>query len=257
MTRILTAIGLIVFAVYLVFFSPQSIFVAGALLMGCLCYLEYAGLVAAHGVLKPGILGLALGFAILLLPEYALYVASIWLIAQLVWLLRSNNLREIAPAASCTFLGAFYCFTPWRFAVDLRSASVHLLFFALALNWIGDSSAFYVGRQFGKHKLAPTVSPAKSWEGAIASVAGSVLFGLLYFHYTFPKASAVETIVLAAAGNIGGQLGDLVESSIKRGAGLKDSGHLLPGHGGALDRLDSSLFALPTVYVLAKLFHLC
>lgn len=257
MTRILTAIGLILFAVYLVFFSPQPVFVAGALLVGSLCYLEFAGLLRAHQILKPGALGLALGFALVLFPSYSLVATSIWLIVQLVWLLRCKNLSEIATSAACSLFGAYYCFLPWRFAIDLRAASVHLVFFGLALNWIGDSSAFYVGRRLGKHKLAPVVSPAKSWEGAAASVVGSIVFGLIYWHYTLSAASVGETVVLATAGNVSGQLGDLVESSIKRGAGLKDSGTLLPGHGGALDRLDSSLFALPTVYVLGRLFHLC
>ncbi len=85
------------------------------------------------------------------------------------------------------FLGAFYTFAPWRFAIDLRSISVHLLFFALALNWVGDSAAYYVGRRFGKHKLAPVVSPGKSWEGAIASVVGAVLFGVFYQDASFHK----------------------------------------------------------------------
>ncbi len=88
--------------------------------------------------------------------------------------------RDILPQVACAFSGAFYTFAPWRFAVDLRSQSVHLLFFALALNWIGDTAAYYVGRRFGRRKLAPVVSPKKSWEGAIASVAGSVAFSGLF-----------------------------------------------------------------------------
>ena len=255
MTRVGTALGLIVFAVYLVFFSPQTVFMAGALLVGVLCYLEYTNLVAAHGIARSGPIGLLLGLVILLRPQSTLLAASLWLMLQLVSLLRRRNLREIAPEAACALMGSFYCFAPWRFAIDLRAISVHLLFFALALNWVGDSCAFYAGRTFGKHKMAPSISPGKSWEGAVASVTGSILFGLLYLHYLFPAASYLQTIAMAVTGNVAGQFGDLVESSMKRGAGLKDSGTILPGHGGALDRLDSSMFALPAIFVLVRAFN--
>ena len=255
MTRIVTAIGLIAFAVYLVFFSPQIVFIAGALLVGVLCYLEFGNLIAAHGIRRSGLIGILLGVVILLRPQIIVPAASVWLMFQLVLLLRRRSMRDIAPEAACTLLGVFYCFAPWRFAIDLRAISIHLLFFTLALNWVGDSTAFYIGRRFGKHRLAPTISPAKSWEGAAASVTGSVLFGILYLHYLVSAASILQVFVMAVAGNVAGQLGDLAESAIKRGAGLKDSGALLPGHGGALDRLDSSLFALPAIYIIIQSFN--
>jgi phosphatidate cytidylyltransferase len=124
----------------------------------------------------------------------------------------------------------------------------------MLLSWAGDIAALYIGRPFGKHKMAPRVSPAKSWEGAAGSVAGGMLVGGIYAHYLIPQAPLAEALALAAAGNIAGQLGDLCESALKRGAGVKDSGTLLPGHGGWLDRIDSSLFSVPTVYALLKLF---
>jgi phosphatidate cytidylyltransferase len=179
--------------------------------------------------------------------------ASIFLLCSFVVALRLNSLRDVLLQVACCFMGAFYAFAPWRFAADLREVSVHLLFFALALNWVGDSAAYYIGRQFGKHKLAPRVSPGKSWEGAIASVLGAVLFGLLYLGHFLPQIPWWQVIVMAAIANTAGQLGDLAESALKRGAGVKDSGNLLPGHGGILDRVDSSLFALPVVYVLYSL----
>jgi phosphatidate cytidylyltransferase len=123
----------------------------------------------------------------------------------------------------------------------------------MLLSWAGDTAALWVGRPFGMHKMAPRVSPGKSWEGAAGSVAGSMLVGGVYAHYLIPQASVVQALGLAAAGNIAGQLGDLCESALKRGAGMKDSGTRLPGHGGWLDRLDSSLFSVPVVYALLKL----
>lgn len=250
MNRVLTALALIAGAVYLIFFAPVPVFVGAALFVGGLCYWEFSHLILASGIQRPGLIGVAIGCAILFFPQSILPVSYVFLALQLILLLRRNDLRSIAPEAACTFLGAFYCFTPWYFAVELRERSVHLLFFALALNWVGDSAAFYFGRRFGKHKLAPSISPGKSWEGALASIAGSVVFGLLYLGRTMPQIPSLAVIGMAALGNIGGQCGDLAESAIKRGAGMKDSGSLLPGHGGVLDRLDSSMFAVPVVYAL-------
>jgi phosphatidate cytidylyltransferase len=178
---------------------------------------------------------------------------SILLICSFIAALRQDNLRDVLPQVASAFMGAFYAFAPWRFAIDLRAVSVHLLFFALALNWVGDSAAYYVGRRFGKHKLAPVVSPGKSWEGAGASVIGAILFGVIYLGHFVRQIPWWQVILIAAIASVAGQLGDLAESALKRGAGVKDSGNLLPGHGGMLDRVDSSLFALPVVYVLYSL----
>jgi phosphatidate cytidylyltransferase len=98
------------------------------------------------------------------------------------------------------------------------------------------------------------VSPAKSWEGSIASTMASVIYGAFYFRWLLPAAPLAEALGLTVIANVAGQLGDLCESAIKRGAGVKDSGNLLPGHGGWLDRLDSSLFALPVVYFVVSNF---
>src|SRR5690348_13159161 len=104
--------------------------------------------------------------------------------------------------------------------------------FTLLLTWIGDTSAYLVGRRFGKHKLAPRISPKKSWEGAVASVAGSSVLAGAYVVHFIPAVTPVEAVLLTAAANIAGQIGDLSESAIKRGANVKDSGGILPGHGG-------------------------
>ncbi len=256
MNRLVTAIGLIALALYLVFLAPDFIFALAALAMSVLCYREYSALVVAHRTPDPGWLGMLGGIFILFWPQLARPPGNPWplfsLFSIIVFIkaLRLVDLSAILPYVSCTVLGALYTFAPWRFSIDLRRESIHLLFFALALNWAGDSLAFYAGRRFGKHRLAPLISPKKSWEGAIASVIGSVIFGLLYLLHFIPQLGCWKVILLAVAANIAGQLGDLAESAIKRGAGVKDSGNLLPGHGGMLDRVDSSLFALPVVYVL-------
>lgn len=250
MKRLLTAIALIAVALYLIFWAPHPIFLAAAVLMGLLCFYEFSGLVAQYGIPKLDVFGILAGLLILFRPGYTLLGVVLLLLLALAISLRRNNLSQILPSVACAFLGAFYTFAPWRFAIDLRRVSVHLLFFALVLNWIGDTAAYYVGRRFGRHKLAPIVSPKKSWEGAVASVAASIVFGVLYLSKTMPQIAWWEIALMATLGNIAGQFGDLAESAIKRGAGVKDSGTLLPGHGGMLDRVDSSLFALPVVYAL-------
>jgi phosphatidate cytidylyltransferase len=250
MTRLLTAIGLIAVAIYLIFWAPQVVFIAAAVTMSALCYWEFSGLVTAYGIQRPGIFGMLAGLLILFQPQYTLLGVALLLVAALALSLRKDALREILPQVACAFFGAFYTFAPWRFSADLRRQSVHLLFFALALNWVGDSAAYYVGRWLGKHQLAPLVSPKKSWEGAAASIAASVIFGILYLGKFMPQVPWWHVAAMAIVGNIAGQFGDLAESAIKRGAGVKDTGNMLPGHGGMLDRVDSSLFALPVIYAL-------
>jgi phosphatidate cytidylyltransferase len=261
MARLLTALTLIVLALYLIWFAPLSVFIAAALGFGCLCYWEFGNIAVAHTIKRPGLLGFLIGICIIVSPQQAFVACVVFLLLQLAVFLTLSDLRTILPAAAAVIMGAVYAFSPWHFAVELRRVSPHLLFFALALNWIGDSAAYYAGRAFGKHKLAPRISPGKSWEGAVASAIGSCLFGIVYLWLAVPRmsGSSVTSLpnlslllvcVLAIAGNIAGQLGDLAESSMKRGAGLKDSGNLLPGHGGILDRMDSSMFTLPIIYCI-------
>ncbi len=257
MKRLMTAIGLLAFAFSLIFFVPEYVFIAAAFGMGALCYREYSALVVGHGIRNPGWLGLAGGLLVILCPHSSpagagllLPAITVLAVVSFIAALRFSDLSAMLPQVSAVILGVLYAFAPWRFAVDLRRESVHLLFFALALNWAGDSAAYYFGRYFGRHRLAPIVSPNKSWEGAAASVAGSVLFGVLYLGHFVPALPKWEVVLMAMLGNIAGQFGDLSESALKRVAGVKDSGTLLPGHGGVLDRMDSSLFALPVVFLL-------
>lgn len=250
MKRVLTALALIPLAIYLIFWSPDWAFMLAAAIVGLLCYSEYAGLVAEHTLRQPGALGIAAGLLLLFWPHFILIELAIITILAFIAGLRSLNPGNLLPYVGGVLLGAFYAFAPWRLAIDLRFQSAHLLFFALALNWAGDSAAYYAGRAWGRHKLAPVISPNKSWEGAIASVVGSLVFGLLYVGYFLPRIPWWEIVIMAIVGNIAGQFGDLAESAMKRGAGVKDSGHILPGHGGMLDRFDSSLFAIPAIYVI-------
>jgi len=135
----------------------------------------------------------------------------------------------------------------------LREENPHWLMYPLVLNWVGDTAAYYFGRLFGRHKMAERISPKKSWEGSVASLVTSVAVGAAYLWRFIPSVPIPAALGLTAVANISGQLGDLAESAMKRGASLKDSSDILPGHGGFLDRVDSTLFSLPVIYIWVKL----
>jgi phosphatidate cytidylyltransferase len=129
----------------------------------------------------------------------------------------------------------------------------NLVFLVLFATWISDTTAFFVGRRFGRHKLAPAISPAKTWEGTIGGVCGAVVVSILFFTPTLFQLplGGGQVILLSVLVSILGQVGDLIESLLKRNLGVKDSGRLMPGHGGILDRIDSLILAGIVVYYYA------
>jgi phosphatidate cytidylyltransferase len=180
-----------------------------------------------------------------------------------------KDLRLGLASVAASAFGIFYIGSSLTLLVSLRADLTQriLVVFVLFSVWAGDIAAYYVGRSIGKHKLAPVVSPNKSWEGAIASVIGSVAVATLVFHFQ-PQISGLfqggylpfgrqhlwaQVLGLGILTNVAAQFGDLFESALKRGANLKDSGTLLPGHGGVLDRIDALLFAIPVVWYYAQL----
>jgi phosphatidate cytidylyltransferase len=248
MKRVLTAAALAPTVLYVVLAGPAwSLFLTVALVAG-LCYWEYATIAgiprteAIAGILAGSLCLFAQGNAalllLILLPLLAMAMA-----------LRLRDLSNVLPDTAAQTFGLLYIYGAWKTAFLLHAISPYWLTFGLTVNWIGDTGAYYFGRNFGKHKLAPIVSPGKSWEGAAASVVAALLFGI-FFLPRFVSVSMLTAGAIAVAANIAGQAGDLAESAIKRGAGVKDSGSLLPGHGGMLDRVDSSLFSLPVLYAV-------
>jgi phosphatidate cytidylyltransferase len=255
MKRVLTALLLIPFFGYLILWAHPYAFLAAVTAVAILCFREYADLAALHEIPKSGLFGYAAGVLLLLLPQADAAFLVLIAILAMALALRSRELVEALPYAATVILGVVYIFGSLRCGIDLRTINPYWLFFALSLNWVGDIAALYVGRAIGRHKMAPRISPAKSWEGAVASTVGSVLYGVVYIPRLLPAVPIMEALGLTVAANIAGQIGDLCESAIKRGAGVKDSGTLLPGHGGWLDRIDSGLFALPVVYFIVRNFH--
>jgi len=159
-------------------------------------------------------------------------------------LVAKTPLSEVFPALGAFAFGVPYFAVPIASLYYIHRLGAWWLFLLLAIVWLGDTAAYYVGSHWGRNKLAPTVSPNKTWEGAVASfatgIAATVVWSLWQLGHVDGRLLLIGAATAAAA-----QVGDLVESMIKRGAGLKDSGNLLPGHGGMLDRMDAMLFAAP------------
>ena len=251
MTRILTALVLLPLAVWLALAAPHYVFVAALAAVGLGAFREFAGIAAAQNLANPGWLTAILGAVWLFLPG-DLTLPGLAVIALIIMAIamRRTSLAESLPYAAVSILGIVYIFGAWRMASALRDVNPHWLMLSLLVSWAGDTAAMYVGKSIGKHKLAPVVSPGKTWEGAIGSVAGGVIAALIYAHYLMPVIAPAAVALVAAVANIAGQIGDLAESAFKRGAGVKDSGASLPGHGGWLDRIDSSLFSVPATAAL-------
>ncbi len=290
MKRVATAVILIPLVLLLVLRAPLPLLaavVAGVALIGTRELLELAthyGIqpfrlptyifvvllflaIALQGVQKPlvatGMMIYAVGFSAVIAPFVFLVIG-----------MARQELRTALPAAAVSVIAFGYLALPLGLLVQVRQlwAGAFLLLYVLVVVWIGDIAAFYTGRLVGRHKLAPRISPGKTWEGAIGSFIAAVIVGWLVFGHAFQislklaEVGLIEraqgyfalevpalwtTLLLSAAINIAAQLGDLVESLMKRGAGVKDSGTLVPGHGGILDRIDALLLAGPVLWYYA------
>ncbi len=202
--------------------------------------------------------------------EPALYLGAVWMIALVAvaaW--RRGPARRPLAAVAVTVFGVLYTSGLLCFAIVLRHPSgvgldsalgTALLFFPLALTWIGDTAAMAGGKLIGGPKLAPTLSPRKTWAGAVSGLMITLLTAWVYALWILdPLERPLAPLAALAAGlviSVAGQVGDLAESLFKREVGVKDSSSLIPGHGGALDRVDSLLFVLPVTAGLFRLFGL-
>jgi phosphatidate cytidylyltransferase len=246
MKRVLTAAILAPTVLYLVLGGPYWAFSLAVAVVAGLCYFEYCGIAGIPR--EEMIAGLLAGTAVLYSTGQTVLLLLILLpLLAMALAMRMRDLASVLPDTAAQTFGLLYIYGAWKTALLLRPINPYWLAFGLLVSWIGDTGAYYVGRNFGRHKLAPIVSPGKTWEGAAGSVAASLLLGL----FVLPRFVSIDlphAAIITIAANVAGQLGDLAESAIKRGAGVKDSGNLLPGHGGILDRVDSSLFSLPVLY---------
>lgn len=168
-----------------------------------------------------------------------------------IGLFTRRPLHEVLPSVSVSAAGLLFIALPFSYLVRLNNierTGRQLVLFTLCLVWAGDMLAYFVGRGFGRVPMAPALSPKKTWEGALGNILGSLLVAVLFARWM--QIDVVTLMVIAGVANIAGQMGDLIESAYKRGASVKDSGKLLPGHGGVLDRVDSLMLAAPVVWVM-------
>ncbi|HKI25722.1 MAG TPA: phosphatidate cytidylyltransferase [Candidatus Sulfotelmatobacter sp.] len=286
--RIATAVVLIPIVLALILRAPVPLLAVVAALVALLTIHEFLKLTESYGVqpmfwpthlfaaslfaalalsggetplLATGKFLVALGFAAAIVPFIFLSRA-----------MRNETLSSGYPSAAASVFAFTYIALPMAMLVQLRqqaAGAIYLLYLLLVV-WAGDIFAYFVGKSIGRHLMAPRISPKKTWEGAIASLIASVAVGWLVFSHveqissTLLRSGLIErrdgmfalerpamgpVILLTIVLNIAAQLGDLVESLVKRGAGAKDSGSILPGHGGMLDRIDALLFAAPVLWL--------
>jgi phosphatidate cytidylyltransferase len=254
--RVLTAAVLIPAVIGLIFLAPNRPFRLTLAFLALLCLSEFLRLAARYGV-EPMRLAAYVAGAWVTLPGLpfgsgAAFFLCLTLALMTLAMTGGRQLSSSLTSAGATLLGVVYIAVPFRMAGDLRAVSPHWLLYVLLINWAGDSAAYYAGRALGRRRLAPRVSPGKTWEGAAASLLLAVPAGVAYLHHFLGSVSLPFAAGLTLAANIAAQAGDLAESALKRGANVKDSGHLLPGHGGVLDRLDGLLFSVPVVYLVLQ-----
>jgi len=285
--RIATAVVLIPIVLALILRAPVPALAVVAAIVALLTIHEFLKLTESYGVqplrlptyLFTGLFFLALaisasGVPLLSAGRFLVVLAFASAIAPFLFLtmvMRRGELSSGYPAAAAAVFAFTYIALPMGMLVQLReqaAGAIYLLYLLLVV-WAGDIFAYFVGKSVGRHLMSPRISPKKTWEGAAASVVASVGVGWLVFRHAEQISSALlhyglitrpggmygleipemgPVILLTIVLNIAAQLGDLVESLIKRGAGVKDSGSILPGHGGMLDRIDALLFAAPVLW---------
>jgi phosphatidate cytidylyltransferase len=286
--RVATAVVLIPIVLALILRAPLPVLSVVAAVVALLTIFEFLKLTESYGVhplrlptyLFSGFFFLVLAISassqtpLLSTGKFLVVLAFAAAIAPFFFLtvvMRRGELRSGYPAAAASVFAFTYIALPMGMLVQLRelaAGAIYLLYLLLVV-WAGDIFAYFVGKSMGRHLMSPRISPKKTWEGAAASLAASVGVGWLLFRHAEQISSALlhyglitrpggmygleipdmgPVILLTIALNIAAQLGDLVESLIKRGAGVKDSGAILPGHGGMFDRIDALLFAAPVLW---------
>jgi phosphatidate cytidylyltransferase len=279
--RIFTALVLIPIVVALVWWGPAWLLAAVAALIVILALLEFFDLgeriamrpfrkwtiVCAAGLFYAqyslGLVetrSLAEGYSIVRSAAGGvLSIEAILLVfvfgAVAIGLATRRALHEVLPAIAISSAALLFVALPFSYLVRINEITVvgrKLVLFTLCLIWAGDILAYFVGKGLGRVPMAPALSPKKTWEGALGNLLASLLVGVFFAKWL--QMDATEMLVIAGLANIAGQMGDLIESAWKRGAAVKDSSNLLPGHGGVLDRIDSLILASPVVWAAYQWF---
>ena len=266
-TRVITAVAVLPVVLGMLAWSPGwawSLFAAAIVLVGCwewsrMCGFteqEQRGYVVFSGTIAGALVALYLVSALRLYSgiSHALLwtAAAFWVLIVPLWLARS-----LRPAPVVLGIAGWVVLWPlWVALVDLRDRDRWLLLAVALIVWIADIAAYFAGRRFGRRKLAPHISPGKTWEGAWGALAAVFAYGLVLLTWASggfaPSAWWLLFLAALAALTAASIVGDLYESWIKRGAGVKDSSNLLPGHGGLLDRIDALTSTLPLAALMVS-----
>ena len=279
--RILTALVLIPIVVALVWWGPAWILAAVAALIAIVALLEFFDLgeriamrpfrkwtiVCAAGLFYSqyslGLIethALAEGYSIVRSAAGGvLSIEAVLLVfvfgAVVTGLTTRWALHEVLPGIAISSAGLLFVALPFSYLVRINEVNLvgrKLVLFTLCLVWAGDILAYFVGKGLGRVPMAPALSPKKTWEGALGNLLASLLVGVFFAKWL--QVDAIQMLVIAGLANVAGQMGDLIESAWKRGAVVKDSSNLLPGHGGLLDRIDSLILASPIVWAAYQWF---
>jgi phosphatidate cytidylyltransferase len=272
MKRVLTALVLIPLVLAVVFLAPRWLVTILAAVVAALAAWEYLSM-AEHGGTHPPRIAVVVAIVALFVgnfnyPDLTIDIFGVLSLGLLVFCAFWSKVELVMADSALAIFCFFYTGVTLLSIPALREEAngPSLVTFLLCVVWAGDTVALYVGRAFGRHKMAPSLSPNKTWEGAAGSVAGSLLVagGLLGLeHYLAVRFDSARLsypdplwywLLLAVLVNVAAQVGDLAESALKRSVGVKDSGTLLPGHGGILDRIDALLLAAPVLWY-AQVIH--
>ena len=272
MKRILTALVGLPILLFTVWTSIPHFFVILVAVAALLALREFFQLAAEGGAKAQQIPGYLAGLLIIacffsgVVAGIVAVIAILAILSLTVELVKAKDLTKSLTAVAVTLLGVGYVILLAGYLVGVRmltdsypgksvphlAAKLLTMFFAMVM--LTDTGAYYTGRSIGRHKLAPRISPGKTIEGSVGGLVAAMLTGPLCHYTFFYEIPLLDATVLGGILGIVGQVGDLAESLLKRGANVKDSGHLLPGHGGMLDRIDSILFCAPVLYYYAHLF---
>jgi phosphatidate cytidylyltransferase len=269
--RVLTAAILIPVVVAVIWWGPTWLIAIVAAFVAIVAMLEFFSMAARLGfqpyrlwasLAAAGIIGLqwyesrlasvnSLGSLLDRSPKITLEVILFGFVfgVAVIALGSKRQITEILSSISVTSAGLLFVVLPFSAVVRLHGVDVsgpRLLLFTVVLVWVGDTAAYFVGSGIGRWKMAPQISPNKTWEGAGANFLGALLVAAVFGYWT--RIPPAHMLAMGAAGSVAGQIGDLFESAWKRSGGVKDSGSVFPGHGGMLDRIDALILAAPAVW---------
>jgi len=256
--KVWTAVLIIPPLILLITLGPSILLPVMVLIITLLGMREFYALALPSSGRVERVVGMVLGLMLSVFFSYGNaeivypFLALVLLALSALFMITSQNLLTAVSNLSITFFGIFYIGFLLSHVILIRNQmdGKEWLLFLMITVWAGDIIALFGGTLFGRHKLYPKISPNKTYEGLLGAIAGSVLIGLLFASLFLPDFNKGLCILVTIGMGILGQLGDFTESMLKRSAQVKDSGSLIPGHGGVLDRVDSFLFSAPFLYYL-------